>query len=208
MSIRVEAPGRVVLFGEHQDYLHLPVIPMAIDKYIRIEGTKNSDYSINLKDFNQIVTFKPSQIEYETKRDYLRSCVKVLLENEILSPNQGAKVDISGIIPIQAGLSSSSALCVAWITFLSKINGHNLTEMEITNANRAEIQVKLKAWGMKAVEKFSTEGVKIDPKIFDLRRITKIPGTRIYNNPDTPDRPQRISEFISTTFPEPDEKLQ
>ncbi len=46
MSIRVKAPGRVVLFGEHQDYLHLPVIPMAIDKYITIEGTEHSKFEM------------------------------------------------------------------------------------------------------------------------------------------------------------------
>ena len=28
----ISSPGRICLFGEHQDYLGLPVIPMAIDR--------------------------------------------------------------------------------------------------------------------------------------------------------------------------------
>lgn len=140
MSLRVRAPGRVVLFGEHQDYLHLPVIPMAIDKYITIEGIKYSKYEINLKDFNQVVTFEPSNVEYESQRDYLRSCVKVLQDDGIISNNSGAKVTIKGTIPIQAGLSSSSALCVAWVKFLSINSGHDLTKMEVTlYAHKAEV---------------------------------------------------------------------
>jgi galactokinase len=35
--IKVSAPGRICLFGEHQDYLGLPVITAAID--LRLELT-------------------------------------------------------------------------------------------------------------------------------------------------------------------------
>ena len=38
--IRIKAPGRICLFGEHQDYLNYPVIAMAISKYIYLEAKK------------------------------------------------------------------------------------------------------------------------------------------------------------------------
>ena len=41
--IRIKAPGRICLFGEHQDYLNYPVIAMAISKYIYLEAKKNSE---------------------------------------------------------------------------------------------------------------------------------------------------------------------
>jgi len=37
----VKAPARICLFGDHQDYLELPVIACAIDKYITVEGKPN-----------------------------------------------------------------------------------------------------------------------------------------------------------------------
>ena len=37
-----KAPARVCLYGDHQDYLGLPVIACAINKYIHVEGKKNN----------------------------------------------------------------------------------------------------------------------------------------------------------------------
>ena len=52
-----KAPARVCLFGDHQDYLGLPVIACAINKYIVVEGApNNTNYLIfNLTDLDQIV---------------------------------------------------------------------------------------------------------------------------------------------------------
>jgi hypothetical protein len=83
-----------------------------------------------------------------------------------------------------------------------------IREIIITDANRSEISKKLKSWGTSLAEKFSGDNIKIDCNTFDLRRITKIPGTRIYNYPDTSDRPQRIAEILSDHNPIPDEKLR
>jgi hypothetical protein len=82
-----------------------------------------------------------------------------------------------------------------------------ITEIPITDDNRRELSQRLKTWGMKACELFGQEGVKIDPNIFDLRRLTKIPGTRIYNYPDTEQRPSRIAEILSESTPKADQKL-
>ena len=37
-----KAPGRVCLFGDHQDYLGLPIIATTIDKEITIKAIKNN----------------------------------------------------------------------------------------------------------------------------------------------------------------------
>ena len=40
-----EAPGRICLFGDHQDYLQLPVIACAINRKLRIKAIPNNkDY--------------------------------------------------------------------------------------------------------------------------------------------------------------------
>ena len=53
--IRVRAPGRINLFGEHQDYLNYPFIAMAISKYIYLEAKKTSSsyLLIGLPDINE-----------------------------------------------------------------------------------------------------------------------------------------------------------
>lgn len=82
-----------------------------------------------------------------------------------------------------------------------------IPEIEITDENRAEIQERLKIWGRKAAERFKTDGIDID-SVWDLRRVTKIPGTKIFNKPDEADRPQRISGIISDSFPGPDQRMK
>ena len=37
-----KAPARICLFGDHQDYLGLPVIACAINKYMSVEGVPNN----------------------------------------------------------------------------------------------------------------------------------------------------------------------
>jgi DNA-binding transcriptional ArsR family regulator len=83
-----------------------------------------------------------------------------------------------------------------------------LPEIAITDENRREIAGRLKAWGANFREKFEAAGIKIDTNVYDLRRLTKIPGTRIFNHPDSPKRPQRISALISKSFSKSDQKLR
>ena len=40
--MKIVTPGRICLFGEHQDYLGLPVIAMAISLRISIVGEKRN----------------------------------------------------------------------------------------------------------------------------------------------------------------------
>ena len=47
-----KAPGRICLFGDHQDYLGLPIIATTINSQIKIEATQNSyrEFKIIKKD--------------------------------------------------------------------------------------------------------------------------------------------------------------
>lgn len=119
------APGRTCLFGDHQDYLHLPVIACAIDRYIKLEAIENSSRLINIfqPDINRVTTIN---IDEENENfeigDHLRSTLKVL-KKKGCNPNKGYDVKLSGNIPINAGISSSSAVVVSWIRFLLEAFG-------------------------------------------------------------------------------------
>ncbi|MDZ7414040.1 MAG: GHMP kinase [candidate division KSB1 bacterium] len=119
-SLQVSAPGRVCLFGEHQDYLGLPVIAAAIDRRIWITGEKRADglFEIDLPDIGSRETFSlPGPVPYVKQRDYLRSGLNVLLRKG-LALETGYSCRVHGTIPINSGTSSSSALVVAWVLFL------------------------------------------------------------------------------------------
>ncbi|APZ47917.1 galactokinase [Polaribacter reichenbachii] len=119
------APGRTCLFGDHQDYLGLPIIACAINRHITLKATKNNSdtFNIDLPDINQkrtISIFKDA--EKLEKEDFLQSALQVLKRYKCI-PNSGYDILITGTIPINSGTSSSSALTVAWIQFLLKAFG-------------------------------------------------------------------------------------
>jgi galactokinase len=119
-SVTVEAPGRICLFGEHQDFLGLSVIACAISLTIKVVGTPREDsvFRVHMPDLAEEDEFDGSvELPYVRERDYLRSATNVL-RRAGLRIEQGYDCTITGTIPINAGTSSSSALTVAWVAFL------------------------------------------------------------------------------------------
>ena len=119
-EISVSAPGRICLFGEHQDYFGLPIIAAAIDLRINIQGTRRDDplLRIDLPDLGEQEEISLEEdLVYRKERDYLRSAVNVLKRKGVQSAT-GWDCRIQGTIPINAGTSSSSALVIAWTKFL------------------------------------------------------------------------------------------
>ena len=142
--LTVSTPGRICLFGEHQDYLGLPVIAAAISRRIRMTGTLRPDQKvvIELPDLHAFETFELAlPLAYEKPRDYFRSVVNVLNRAGI-DINRGVDVTVRGDIPINSGTSSSSALLVTWLHFLLRFSDSTLAQSpEIMGelAYRAEV---------------------------------------------------------------------
>jgi galactokinase len=143
-QLKISTPGRVCLFGEHQDYLLLPVIPAAISLRISIEGERRKDAEIALKlpDTHSRIQFSIAKnIEYVLDRDYFRSVFNVLRE-EGFTFSSGFNCTVKGTIPIRSGTSSSSALVVSWANFLTRMSDQakELSPSDIARiAHRAEV---------------------------------------------------------------------
>ena len=120
--MELSTPGRICLFGEHQDYLGLPVIPMAISLRARFIGENRSDrkFLINKPDLNEVDSFSLDDLMYTKPRDYFKSGVRVCL-NEGLTFSNGFECELTSEIPMKAGTGSSSAITVSWIHFLSQM---------------------------------------------------------------------------------------
>ena len=125
------APGRTCLFGDHQDYIGLPIIACAIDRYIKIIATENKGKILNIKKPDigeeQVIDLT-KEVFHIDKGDHLLASIKVLKRHGYII-NRGFDIVISGNLPINAGTSSSSAVVIAWVKFLLKAfdNGSIIT---------------------------------------------------------------------------------
>ena len=123
----VQAPGRVNLIGEHIDYHGLPVLPIAIDRRICIRFRARGDRRIcassaapfGRREFAWTGDLEP--VAAGDWENYLRAAARAVA----LRWGVGAGVDawITSDLPPAAGLSSSSALIVAFALCLLAANG-------------------------------------------------------------------------------------
>lgn len=129
-TFTASTPGRICLFGEHQDYLGLPVIAAAISRRIAITTRPHPKpgFRLDLPDIGTTIDipFDGTQLAYPNSRDYFRSAVNVLLR-EGFTFSRGIAGTVRGNIPINSGTSSSSALLVSWINLLTHLADQPVT---------------------------------------------------------------------------------
>ena len=91
-----KAPGRVCLFGDHQDYLGLPIIATTINNEIKIEATQNSSkqFRINKKDIDSTDVIPINFKFHSNEKDFLKIALKVLKEYGC-NPSIGYDINLS-----------------------------------------------------------------------------------------------------------------
>ena len=112
-QLSFRSPGRVNLIGDHTDYTGGLVLPMAIDRYTTISGTRTPS-TIRLRSQNEPETVKfelPISSPEKVTPSWGRYVAGVAAEMQ--NRAHGFDGQISCTIPIGAGLSSSAALEVA-----------------------------------------------------------------------------------------------
>jgi len=134
-QITTSAPGRICLYGEHQDYLELAVIPAAITMRTTINGSTNdSGYiAVNALDLGTSDEFPVQEpVPYLSgPLDYFRAVVNVFHKKEFMDPNLGITCEVQSQIPLKSGLSSSAAVLVAWAKFLAEALNLNLSDEDV-----------------------------------------------------------------------------
>ncbi|MEO0570434.1 MAG: GHMP kinase [Bacteroidota bacterium] len=153
--ISIKVPARICFYGDHQDYLGLPVIAGTIDRYIELTARplREAEFQLNLPDIgaHRVIPLKATKTVI-TPKDYLLSAMTIL-EREGFEFKRGYQIEISGDIPVNAGLSSSSALTVAWIRFLIAVQDDNIVVSD----------TKIGHWAYQAeVEFFDSPGGLMD----------------------------------------------
>jgi len=142
MRFSASAPGRICLFGEHQDYFGFPVVASAIDLRATIHTSSREDrlVQVQLTDLNKRCTYDLDDLENPNPREYLLVALH-LAKREGWLPQMGWDAEVSSQIPMQAGASSSSALLVAWCALIAHRSGQNWNQEWIARAAwRAEVE--------------------------------------------------------------------
>jgi galactokinase len=133
------APGRVNIIGEHTDYNHGYVLPMAIDRNTAIAGRRRNDgklraYANNLRRSAEIALDCIARNDEEPWLDYVSG---VAGEIEKAGHNlTGADILILGDVPIGCGLSSSASIEMAALAFFETLHGFSLPGPEAAKLGR------------------------------------------------------------------------
>jgi galactokinase len=139
-TVFARAPGRVELLGNHTDYNEGVVLGAAINRRIRVSGTKSQKFvRVTSAGFGKIEVH-PARLRPLHEARWANYTLGVADELRRLNvPIDGFTAHISGDLPIAAGLSSSAALELASALFLLKLFAFDLPPLEIAKAcQRAE----------------------------------------------------------------------
>lgn len=169
--IKIKAPGRICLFGEHQDYLGYPIISMAITRYIYLQAERIPEpkFLIHQPDIENFIEIPLNcgELEYLSNRDYLISGYNQFIRKNIKF-EKGYAIKITGDIPINAGVASSSALVIAWLYFLNSISGNILDSFQM------------------AIEGYNTEVKEFKEGGGMMDHFTSVFGNVIFLRPEVP----------------------
>ena len=174
----LRAPGRVNLIGEHTDYNGLPVLPIAIDRDIILIGAPRDDAEIRILNTNE--SFGPRRfgisddIESYPPGDwgnYPKAAAQSLSRHFSSRNLRGFDAVIDGDIPIASGLSSSSALVVAFALAILAANNLEMDRLQLAELlARAEQYVGTRGGGMdQAICLLATAGHALEIDFFPLR---------------------------------------
>ncbi len=153
--VKIETPSRICLFGEHQDYLNMPVISAGINLTMDLTAERLSEKKVDfyLADFNTSKKFDLNfPLQYDEERDYIKSAFNVL-KREGVNIDWGVRASVSSNIPINAGASSSSALVISIIKLI----------LELAGDKRKDSPKDIAEFGYKVeVAEFNEPGGKMD----------------------------------------------
>jgi galactokinase len=133
------APGRAELLGNHTDYNEGYVLAIAVDRGTTITGTTRKDREVHIhsKEMGKTETIALDTLLAERVSPWSRYTLGVVDQfrrNEL--PIDGFDAEITGNLPLGAGLSSSASLENATVLLLAKLFGAKLDAMQMARLSQ------------------------------------------------------------------------
>ncbi len=133
-DMNVTVPGRVNLIGEHIDYHNLAVLPMAIQRRIRIDYERIDEavvrgYSEKYGTAEVCLAGELTPDAGGSWSNYIKAAVAAVRGRWKVT--QGIEAKVTSDLPAAAGLSSSSALLTGFTIALLRANGIEPTVQQL-----------------------------------------------------------------------------
>jgi galactokinase len=141
-SITTYAPGRAELLGNHTDYNEGYVLALAVDRGTTLTGHARKDRTIRIhsKELGKTESIELDKLAAERVSPWSRyplGVVDQFRRHDL--PVGGFEAEITGNLPLGAGLSSSASLENATVLFLARAFGAKLEPMQMARiAQKAE----------------------------------------------------------------------
>jgi galactokinase len=138
-SVTTYAPGRAELLGNHTDYNEGYVLALALDRGTTITGCARGDRNVRIhsRELGKTEIIALDQLAAERVSPWSRYTLGVVDQfrrNDL--PVEGFEAEISGNLPLGAGLSSSASLENATVLFLGKLFGAKLDPMQMARISQ------------------------------------------------------------------------
>jgi mevalonate kinase len=128
--IAARAPGRVCLLGDNADLIERPAIAAAISAFLTVRLVKRTDDRVVLigRDIGVREEFERGEtLRLDTPLKYMKA-VYLRLQEDVTS---GFEAEVTSEIPVSAGLSSSTALCIAFIRAICQAYAVPMDPLEV-----------------------------------------------------------------------------
>jgi len=160
--MKVKAPGRINIIGEHTDYNDGYVLPFAVSKFVELKLEYSDKFLIYSKNLNEIIEINEIK-KTNSWADYIIGVIYVMTKKGYDIPP--LRIDLDSTIPIGAGLSSSAALEVAASYGISEFLNLNIPKIEIVKISR-EAEVDFVGVRCGIMDQFASTFGKKDHAIF------------------------------------------
>jgi mevalonate kinase len=136
--VRVSAPGKVILFGEHAVVYGKPSLAGAIDKrtYVNLEARDDDIISIESDAKPHSLSFSVDDVASVEGFPYVRKAIEVAFER--ICKKSGLDIEISSDFPPASGLGSSASVSIAIILAI-----HDVLDSKISHDELAKLGHKV-----------------------------------------------------------------
>lgn len=135
LLIQSQAPGKVIIAGEHAVVAECPAIATTINRHATttIKPASNNLITVNLTDFNEIITLHSDELQNIEAKVTKPSDLALftILKALPLKLEAGLDITIKSNIPIGRGLGSSAAIIISILFAINHYFQLNWSEKEI-----------------------------------------------------------------------------
>ena len=139
-SASADAPGRLELLGNHTDYNQGLVLAAAIDRKITVSGQARPDDIVTFTSTDRVEASLSDIRPRSGQERWANYPLGVIRQLQLAGYEvRGFDAEVSGDIPVGAGLGSSAALEVAMAGFIMRLHGFRLPPLDVARlCQRAE----------------------------------------------------------------------